>query len=151
MLVQGQRWTTSVIRLSVVGGLSIALASCASVASESNGAGTHDAGPYPSNYEEIVKRYLHDTLKDPQSIQELTMSKPVEKKVFMGALGGGTVPAWATCVSYNAKNSYGGYTGIKSYTYYLRNGAILISDLGLPQVKEASSQMFGGERPDCEH
>jgi hypothetical protein len=120
------------IRVSIIGGLAVALASCASVANEP----ANSAGPYPNNYEEIIKKYLHDTLKDPYSIQKLKISKPVEKTVFAGALAEGTIPAYASCVSYNAKNSYGGYIGVQSYTYYLRNDAVFINALGIAMVKD---------------
>ena len=111
------------LRWLLLGLLPAAIGACA--------ANSSDPGPYPSDYEDIVKSFLHSSLKDPYSIRDLSITPPVQKTAFMGLLGGGSVAAYSTCVTYNAKNGFGAYTGISSNTYYIRNGAILVNGLGV--------------------
>jgi hypothetical protein len=84
-----------------------------------------DAGPHPENYEEIIKTYLHDHLKDPYNVQELTITKPTPTTIWTGILNDSNVNLWMTCVGYNAKNSYGGYVGVKYYSFPIRYGSIV--------------------------
>jgi hypothetical protein len=68
----------------------------------------------PDNYRQLVAADLHKTLKDPRSIQDAEISPPLKNS------SEGT----SVCVRLNAKNSYGGYTGIKSYTFFFRDKAL---------------------------
>lgn len=89
-----------------------------------------DPGPLPTQYQAIVKRWLDENLKDPHSIQDLTISSPSRATAWTGLLNRGSVEAWVVCVGYNAKNSYGGYVGKKYYRYYIQNNAILETTTG---------------------
>ena len=103
----------------------LALLGCASPAS-----GPINPGPYPNNYEKIVQNWLRASLKDPYSVRDLRIERPVADRFFVGLLNGGYVDAYQTCVTYNAKNSYGAYVGIRDYRFLLKNGAVLNGPAG---------------------
>jgi hypothetical protein len=62
---------------------------------------------------------LRRTLKDPQSVRDFTLC-PVTK---VGMKNGRPV-RWSVLLSFNAKNSYGGYEGIKMFAAVFRNGRL---------------------------
>jgi len=84
-----------------------------------------DTGSSSSN-QDVVKAYLeaggtfHDmktgqiSFVDPASLQFTSWSKPF--KDDENSIGG--------CVNINAKNSFGGYTGLKNYSYYIENNQV---------------------------
>lgn len=80
-----------------------------------------DYGPRPENYEELVKAWAEQNLKDPESARYHRISKPrkefmvVNLKPFFG---------WSVCADINAKNSYGGYTGAQTQWFLIRGGKI---------------------------
>lgn len=80
-----------------------------------------DYGPRPENYEELVKTWAEQNLKDPESARYNRISKP--RKEFMIA---SLKPffGWSVCADINAKNSYGGYTGAQTYWFLIRDGKI---------------------------
>lgn len=83
-----------------------------------------EAGPRPSEAQATaaVMAYLRGTLKDPDSLKQFRIrSGPDLISWYRGLLyGGGHEQAWLVCFEYNAKNSYGGYVGIKVDGYALR-------------------------------
>jgi hypothetical protein len=89
-----------------------------------------DPGPYPANYQGIVTAYLKETLKDPDSIKDLTITTPVSKTLWTGLARQGNVNTWSVCVGYNVKNSYGGYVGKKYYAVPIKNGRVLADSEG---------------------
>jgi hypothetical protein len=89
-----------------------------------------DPGPYPDSYEQIIKDWLHTHLKDPYSIRDLSIGHPMEGSVWTGLLYHGAVPAWRSCTRLNSKNSYGAYTGIKGFEFYIRDGEVVYSQEG---------------------
>jgi hypothetical protein len=98
----------------------LAISACAPV--PGSGLAKNDPGPFPENYEQMVKNNLNASLKDPYSVQELTITRPIQTSLWTGIARSGSVQAWATCVTYNAKNSFGAYVGKRSYTYFIREG-----------------------------
>jgi hypothetical protein len=74
-----------------------------------------------------VREYIHTAFKDPYSVQDLTIGRPYLQKSYKGLVnGGGFDYIWNIPFSCNAKNSYGGYTGIKR-SVALYNGGKVIS------------------------
>lgn len=73
-------------------------------------------GPPPPNAQERVEAYYQTTLRDPDS------ARYEHGETFKGRCAGdpiSEIPAWlgwASNVSVNAKNGFGGYTGYKDYT-----------------------------------
>ncbi len=83
-----------------------------------------DYGPNPDNYESIVKDWLHAHRPNVETMRDLTMTKPVQDRVWVGNLYGGFMYGYKTCVTYDIKNNYGQYTGPKNYSFLLKDGAV---------------------------
>lgn len=77
-----------------------------------------DFGPYPNNYEEIIKSYYSKTLFDPYSAK-YTFEEPIKRYVR-----GGTIFGWAVCGTLNAKNRFGGYVGTKRFWVIISYGEV---------------------------
>ena len=76
------------------------LAGCASMPPEKLAAA--DCGPYPEQYEEIVKAWMQESLKDPYSAH-VEMTNPVKSAFERGlAYGGGYVFGWKIYAKINA-------------------------------------------------
>jgi hypothetical protein len=45
-----------------------------------------DPGAYPGDYEQLIKAYLHDNLKDPYSVRDLSIGKPEKTNTWTGLL-----------------------------------------------------------------
>jgi hypothetical protein len=77
-------------------------------------------GVYPTDYQDRVKKYFNVTLKDPYSAVYDFSDTPKRARVFRGIInGGGHTYGYACIVGVNAKNSFGGYTGMKQYRMFL--------------------------------
>ncbi len=84
-----------------------------------------DPGPFPDNYEQIVQNKLNETLKDPYSVRDLSIPRPMVTTVWTGLVNGGNLHAWGTCVRYNAKNSFGAYVGLRAYMFYIKAWSVV--------------------------
>lgn len=110
------------------------LAGCATLSPEK--LASADCGPYPENYEEIIRGWMQEALKDPYSAH-LEAGKPAKGAFERGlAAGGGYVFGWKVYAKINAKNSYGGYTGNRTYYILIRDGKVFHSE-----------EMVGGKQP----
>lgn len=104
-------------------------------------------GPYPENYQEIVKAYVSQQLKDPESAR-FTDFKPLAKDLKLVDIKNRVaILGYSTCVNVNAKNSYGGYVGEKRYWLLIRDGKIIDSLSPevpgyAPALKTAMAQMI---------
>ncbi|MGR7280096.1 hypothetical protein ACU61T_16665 [Klebsiella aerogenes] len=72
-----------------------------------------DYGNLPENYQDLIKENMSGRLKDPYSAQY----RFVEPYKGWCKSGFTTYYGWLVPFSLNAKNSYGGYVGNKSYLY----------------------------------
>lgn len=82
---------------------------------------TADFGTYPENYEEIAKQYIRENFNDPNSITDFEVAPPV--KAYTWADDTKTILfGYKIVFKCNAKNAYGGYTGIDSHRFFVRNG-----------------------------
>lgn len=101
----------------------IALAGCANRPEDSSQI-MNDAGPIPSmsEAEAAIKSQLAATLKDPDSLKQFEMlGDPAYFTWYRGMVRGGRYDAaYLVCFKYNAKNSYGAYTGAKVEGFGLR-------------------------------
>jgi hypothetical protein len=106
--------------------LAIGLAGCAAPAYDTGSSVdmTVLAGAQPSasEAERVVLEHLRETLKDPDSLKQFRIrSGPKYITWYRGLLtGGGHAAGWLVCFEYNAKNSYGGYVGLKADAIALR-------------------------------
>jgi hypothetical protein len=85
-------------------------------------------GPYPDNYLELARDWIRTTLFDPYSVRDLTISEPQPGRAWRGILLGGPFDAWTTCMTFNAKNRMGGYTGLQTYVLWIVDGRIVGSE-----------------------
>lgn len=85
-----------------------------------------DYGLYPKDYEEIIKSYMNNILKDPMSAQYTFLGAP---QIAWTAYGGKKF-GYGTCVRINAKNSFGGYTGNQLSYFLIRNGSVVTALVG---------------------
>lgn len=98
-------------------------------------------GEAPTEHEKVIKQYFHGILKDPFSVQYKQISNPEPghysktvttkppslintdvQKTETRHLG------WLVTAEINAKNSYGAYTGWKTYKFIFRNNNIIYVD-----------------------
>lgn len=86
-----------------------------------------DYGEYPSNYEKIIKDYLHGRLTDPDSIKGLEISepKPGWTQFHCDYFSDHPKFGYISWVTFNAKNRMGGYVGYKKYLMVIKNGNII--------------------------
>ena len=98
------------------------LTSCASLPSQQEAAAA-DYGTYPSNYEQVVKGYYDNTLKDPGSAQYRDITLP--KQFWLGDRFTGAHYGYLVCATLNAKNSYGAYIGFQTDGLLIHNGIVV--------------------------
>lgn len=76
-----------------------------------------EAGPAPTaeQVEPGIKAHLGRVLKDPDSLKQFRVINIMRTRWFLGApiSNPGAAEGWIACYEYNAKNSYGGYVGLK--------------------------------------
>ena len=101
--------------------IALMLASCAAGPSPQQLAAA-DYGPMPADYQAMIKKYVDDRLRDPTAGAKYEFYKPLTKSWF-GFSGVGQY-GWATCVTVNAKNGYGGMTGPLPSYFFIRDGLI---------------------------
>lgn len=82
-------------------------------------------GPYPENYEEIIKTAMVRYLVDPYSAQYHFQGTPTQRWLSK-PLGGGIEYGWGGTVLINAKNRMGGYVGAKEFAYIIRDGQLKV-------------------------
>lgn len=97
-----------------------ALAGCATPPTQQE-ISSADYGPEPSNYQAVIKDYMASALKDPESARYEFYRKTTEK----GFSGNPRTYGWVTCFNVNAKNSYGGYTGMQKYFVLIRHNVVV--------------------------
>ncbi len=113
-------------RAALLGSLFLLLAACASSFDVSMQAVRNaDYGPYPKNYQQLIRKRLDGNLLDARSAQIRFTTPP--RKVFQLSrapykLNGRAY--YAVCVEVNAKNAYGGYTGWQTKRYSIYNGIL---------------------------
>ena len=81
-----------------------------------------DAGAAPTQYEQTIRSHLRTALKDPNSMTDFSVSEPILTSCSVGIYG--PFHGWRVATSYNAKNSYGGYVGEKTYYYWFHGESL---------------------------
>jgi hypothetical protein len=87
-------------------------------------AATRDFGECPTDYEEQIHQKFEETLKDPYSAH-YEIGSPYQGKVWRGLLFGGDGYGWVVDARINAKNSFGGYTGNRRWTFLFQHGRLV--------------------------
>lgn len=76
-----------------------------------------EANVPPRNWKAEMLQQLQQLILDPTSIRDATVSPPALR--FMGV-----AHRYVACLRFNAKNSYGGYTGINTYAAVFVRGTL---------------------------
>jgi hypothetical protein len=79
-------------------------------------------GPYPTNYKEIVTKWLESQLIDPVSARIDWLDEPKQTD-----LGEKAEPRYGYLIHFrvNARNRFGAYTGKQSHAALIRNGEVI--------------------------
>jgi hypothetical protein len=77
--------------------------------------------------EEAGRTYIFKTFRDPHSVQDLQIDTPR----MLSPLATG--PEWYIGFRCNAKNSFGGYTGVQEHGVYVKHGVIDYATSGLAE------------------
>lgn len=83
-----------------------------------------DYGPYPKNYQAVLKTYFTTTLIDPYSAVIEFPEKPYKGYTRSAPITGGKPNAFGYVVKacFNAKNRFGGYVGQSCQNYLIHKG-----------------------------
>lgn len=116
------------------------LTSCASQPTAQQNA-TADHGPYPANYQQIVRDYIAKSFFDPYSVRDVQIQKPT-KGWFTGAPMFGE-PAqyygWEIIFTANGKNRLGAYAGLQKIDLLVRDGRVIkVMNLTHPELTGGS-------------
>lgn len=85
-----------------------------------------EAGPPPSDVQASLERWMQANLFDPYSAKVEYVSEPRPGAVWTGLVNQGHVPAWYVCTAINARNSFGGYTGLKRRALFFDDNDIVV-------------------------
>lgn len=110
------------VRIAVIAAVAVVVGGCATKPTQADLAQA-DFGDFPNDYETIVKSYYGEVLKDPGSVQYRNITHP--KVYATWGMGGPTRYGYLVCVTLNAKNSYGGYTGFQTDGILIRNDRVI--------------------------
>lgn len=89
-----------------------------------------DYGPYPDNYEQIIKDQYTKTLFDPYTAVYTFKGSPT--KAWFSRYGQ-VMYGWAICGTINAKNRMGGYVGAQPF-YFLFHKGNVVQKIDYPEV-----------------
>jgi hypothetical protein len=92
------------------------------LSAETQPANTELYGPYPTNYKEIVTKWLETQLIDAESAHIEWNGEP--KPVNLGTKDN---PLYGYLVNFkvNARNRFGAYTGMQSHGVLIRDGKVI--------------------------
>jgi len=110
-------------------------------------------GPYPKNYEKMIRCYLEQTLANPESLKNFKIQKPPEKVTLDTYYG--FVPlyedqeVWETFIVFNVKNDEGQYIGPDLHVVWIRHNRIVAYDYHYLDLDYRIKSRIGGScRPE---
>lgn len=83
-----------------------------------------DYGPYPDNYEQIIKDHYSTKLFDPYSAVYTFNAKP---RRDYDRVSSGVQFGWVVCGTINGKNRFGGYVGVQPFYTLIKNGRVIVA------------------------
>ena len=106
----------------IVCALLLALGAVQNSSAQSNAADTERYGPYPTNYKEIVMKWLETQLIDAESAHIEWNGEPKPAN-----LGTQDKPLYGFMVNFkiNARNRFGTYTGMQSHGALIHDGNVV--------------------------
>ena len=84
-----------------------------------------DCGAYPSDYQTITKTWFERNLIDPDSMKITFEGVPYKGYCHANRVPIGEQFGYGEIVRVNSKNTFGGYTGSKTYVAFIRNGSAI--------------------------
>ena len=109
-------------KLLMILGIFLLTISCASTSRPSpEQINSADCGPFPSNYQELIKGALNPSLLDPYS----AIYSFAEPQKGWNNMGSEPIYGWTVCGTVNAKNRFGGYVGIRPFYSMINNGVVV--------------------------
>lgn len=99
-----------------------------------------DYGTYPTNYEEVIKAYLGNVLKDPYSAKVEFVKGP--STGWYAQFNGSKFFGYRVCAEINAKNSYGAYSGKNTHYFMINNERVILHFGGGDEQVQASSGCY---------
>lgn len=118
-----------------VAGLLLCMVGCAGVPSQAQideAERTNAWGPPPADHVRKAEQVIRKSLKDPDSMKQYACSKPEKSYLVERAEWGPGTPVWRwrVLVQYNAKNSFGGYVGLRTaFVYFDNNQPVFMQSL----------------------
>ena len=109
-------------RLLLISALLVGVCAVWNLSAETRPADTERYGPYPTNYKEIVTKWLETQLIDADSARIEWDGEPKPAN-----LGTEDKPLYGYLVNFkvNARNRFGTYTGMQSHGALIRNGEVI--------------------------
>lgn len=138
----GANVVKSVSRVILLVAAVLALAACAPGPNK-DAVRSADIGPYPNDYERIIKRAIGEGLKDPYSAMYTFDRGPLRGGLrdMYGRVSDYDFFGWIVCGTVNARNSYGGYVGASQYVAVIRSGRVIYHHLVSPSSTACSNNI----------
>jgi hypothetical protein len=112
------------VSLSLISALALGMTLAGSLNAQTPSADTTRYGAYPTNYKDIIVRWLTKQLIDPDSARIEWNGEP--KPSDLGK-GGEAVSGYLINFTVNARNQFGAYTGKQKHSVLIRNGEVIKS------------------------
>ena len=109
--------------------LAVALAfstGCVTVGPDVGSQPSELAGPFPTDYVELVRRWIDSDFYDVTSVMNLRVSKPIAGQSKSWPIGK-RLHGWYAKVTFKARDSIGASKGKLAYAVLLRDGAVVSS------------------------
>ena len=102
---------------------------CTRIVEDPEGIGVtaEDAGPYPEDYEDIVRRWAVRELTRFSKIEGLSVSRPTPGMFERKGIGASTAYGWVTTAVVSGKDRLGMSTGRVKHQLLLRDGEVVES------------------------
>lgn len=101
--------------------------------------GFNDAGPAPQNFLPKIMSELRKGLKDPYSLRDLRVCEPKAGGAYLGLEWHRAT--WSSLISFNAKNSFGAYSGITVFHVKFEKGEVvsILEEKGISVLSAAQN------------
>jgi hypothetical protein len=93
-----------------------------------------DYGAYPTEFKQVIERYMTHVLKDPESARYEYLNMPMRG---WRRTSGGSKFGYVVCVNVNARNSYGGYTGSQPSYFMIHDDRVIYALYGDGGLKDS--------------
>jgi hypothetical protein len=81
----------------------------------------NEVGLYPTNYRELLRQHVRQVFVDPYSLRNVAIGPPIAGTIL-------DKTGWLVCMTANAKNRMGVYTGRETRIYVIRDQQVIGSN-----------------------